>query len=510
MLDQFLGLPEVLCFEILLFGDVSDRMELSRVNRQSIRLMKKVRTLRILKGETLTEYFQSPSFQEKVKNLLDSPLNQLEILCYKSIFAFANIQNILPLKCAKFYGSSAQCINVFRDSSSYFVKDLTIFHPESFNGNFPSFPGLQSLTILRGARLTVADISVFNFQNLISLTLDDCDCITDVSFLDGIYSLSIIECHNITDISCLRNNSRIAILNCEGIEEYSKSFTNSKSVQLDIGHDDLVVFSSCIYHMKDLEVTGSNAFRVVDQKLMLPMSIYLRSLVIKGFHQDFFLPENQLRDLSISLCDHLLSCANMGHIYKINFDHLSITSLEGLGLGNHTVQLRYCYNLEDFSPLRYCTNITIDHCKGFRENSIESIRGVANIKISTRELLSTYNGITHVELSDRIPVSNLLLLEKCTTVTTITLNTYLLNAPQIITALIPFHHIKKIVIAKYCSCDLKREFSKDIALQESISSAFILEYPHFQDSQILLPFIIFQDLLELIKKWKINFIIKDS
>eukprot|EP01040_Poterioochromonas_malhamensis_P004315 gene4315-4625_t len=436
-LDKFLGLPEVLCFEILSFGDVSNRMELSRVNRQSIRLMKKVRTLRILKGETLTEYFQSPSFQEKVKNLLDSPLYQLEILCYKSIFTFANIQNILPLKCAKFYGSSAQCINIFRESS-YFVKDLTIFHPESFNGNFPSFPTLQSLTILRGARLTVADISAFNFKNLRSLTLDDCDCITDVSFLD------------------------------------------------EIAHDDIVVFSSYNYHMKDLEVTGSNAFGVVDQKLTLPMSIYLRSLVIKGFDQDFFLPENQLRDLSISLCDHLLSCVNMGHIYKVNFDHLSITSLEGLGSGNHTVELRYCYYLEDFSPLRYCTNITIDHCKGFSDNSIESIRGVPNIKISTRELLSTYNGVTHVELSDRIPVSNLLLLEKCTTVTTITLNTYLLNVPQVITALIPFHHIKKIVIAKYGLCDLKEELLKDIALQESISNAFILEYPHFQDSQILL------------------------
>lgn len=276
----------------------------------------------------------------------------------------------------------------------------------------PVIPTLQSLYLSELPRLTSEGLHISQFSSLRSLNITFCDNVKDVSGLNHIYDLSIEYCEGITDISSLNHNYRRAIRGCPNIRDFSKSF--QFSIHISIGNSGRSKEGvkppnmKLLPNVKGFSLSMKKSDAIMINELFLPASssssYSLRVLKLDGITNLFSIPpDHQIQELEVNDCPGLLSCVNMGSIPQLSLVKLLIASLVGLGAGNRKVLVEKCDNIEDFSLLHHCDEVTIDQCLFFKDAQVlKGTRAVTYVPTQAYRSIEfdvNLDGVTHIRLS---------------------------------------------------------------------------------------------------------------
>lgn len=383
-------LPDVLYKVILSFISIEDQIEFAKTNKILCNLLiKDVRHITITSDPTLEKLERSESYRNRLLGLINHPYKQLTINEFPRNTQLQIVSSFASFTTTVFNGLYRKELSQVHHLTLYGTCDIDIDTEEIekflYGGDFnslrvrkltligsaitelPTISKIETLELMQCELLPCKGINIPSYTHLQSLKLFECGSIVDVSSLSHISDLSIEICDEITDISCLNNNNKVLISQCKKIHDFSKSFRNAKVIIIRT-NSPLVTNPRLenAYSVHTLLLSDESAFSTIQTgELYLPPSPYLRVVGIFSCPIPFIIPKlHTIQDLSITACKQFYSCMNMRSIYKISLSSLPICSLNGLGKGNHIVEIRLCDHIADFRPLQYCDKVTIEKCSG--------------------------------------------------------------------------------------------------------------------------------------------------
>eukprot|EP01040_Poterioochromonas_malhamensis_P003873 gene3873-4136_t len=379
-----LALPDDLYHQILAYNEIVDQIEFARVNTRVCHLlMRGVRDISLVHLDKINLLLQSQNFREKVLSMIKSPLKQLNIHDYEE-----NVFSDLPVLSSKDKDLPCLAFNtidcsyrLYRAFVPYQVQHLTL--KMIYSEDVGDWDEVEFCAMLRD-KLTLTSLSLIGtieselisyippvIPTLRSLYLSELPRLTS----EGLY---------ISEFSNLSGRSK------EGIKPPNmKLLTNGKSFSLSMRKSDATMINA-------LFLPDSSSFS----------SYSLRVLKLDGITNLFSIPpDHQIQELEVNDCPGLLSCANMGSIPLFSLIKLLIASLVGLGTGNCKVLVEKCDNIEDFSQLQHCDEVTIDQCLFFKDAQVlKGVRAVTYIPSQVYRSVEfdvNLDGVTHIRLSNQ-------------------------------------------------------------------------------------------------------------
>ncbi len=422
------ALPDVLYNEILSWLSGKDKVSLASINVMlSKLLLKRVRRILIREEDQVELYFSDQIFRDQIHSLIVDPYEQLKInffldnpltfegidtftcqeltttaeILLQSLLVWTNNVKGLALQSSGFapFIVNEAILEIAQWMNS--TPSLKEFSISSYDFTaFPVISNLESLTFNNCPSVHPDELNIPAYSNLRVLKFYYCESIDDVSCLDRIHELHISRCHQIQDISCLNHNHKIVIDNCDSIVDYSSCFRHAKVIEVTCYARKKVCFDfSKLLEVRELDLAGRRTtFNTT--KFIFPRCKSLRRAVISGFDVRFTIPaDHQIRSIVIAGCASFSSLSNFGSISSIILINLKIDSLEGLGMGNHVVEIQRCPLIRDFTPLRHCDKVIIRDCQGFED--ISQVRGVKKFTFSPADVNNIpedLEGVTHLLL----------------------------------------------------------------------------------------------------------------
>ncbi len=496
-------LPEVLYHEIGPWLSSQDLLSFASMNiLLSKILLKRVRRILIREEDQVKLYFSSQIFRDEIHSLivdtseqlkieifLDNPLTVegVDIVTCKELSTTAEIllQYLIIWKIdlkglalqssgfAPFIVDEA-ILEIAHWMNS--IPSLKEFYISSYDfTDFPVISNLESLTFNNCPSVPLDELNIPAYSNLRILKFLYCESIDDVSCLDRIHELHISRCHQIQDISCLNHNHKIVIDNCDSIVDYSSCFRHSKVIEVTCYARKKVCFDfSKLLEVSELDLAGRRTTFNTTMFIFPPCKT-LRQVVVSGFDIPFTIPANhQIRSIVIAGCASFKSLSNFGSISSVSLMNLKIDSLEGLGMGNHVVEIQRCPLIRDFAPLKHCDKVIIRDCQGFED--ISQVRGVKELTFSPADVNNIpedLEGVMHLLLRkipddlDNIVIPNSLKqLEFCHWSNTITIEHFLCFCRDIA------RQVQQIKVVEISSKDLKNLFNN---IDEAILAIFTME-----------------------------------
>lgn len=402
-----LNLPDSLHLEILTYVIRYDRREYARTNRGfSSRLMKAVRDVAVggRKGSNRSQFLTSEPLAQKILELIHNPSQQMRVIGVgmESVPRESLVLNVLPRKVQSvicnihhfatnflrhfkairrlellgtytsqkhisYMSSQLDRIAEAIQNDHLRIEELNLIRISNPSDTLPIFPGITSLSIFGYDRLTIEGLRIPEYSNLKILRLNDCSGITDVSCLDSIYELYLDYCPNIENISNLNHNHKIVIQYCNKIKNYSNSFAFSSFIQIEGSFaEDYITIN--MNHLQCVQTLMLTSHPIIFEQ---PLPTSLRVLHIESHPTITCLPENHLSEVTIIGCKEFNQLLHMKHIQRVHLGNLmNLTSLEGLGRGNHFISIRRCPGITDFTPLRNNNRLEVTQCTGFLDTGI--------------------------------------------------------------------------------------------------------------------------------------------
>lgn len=337
----------------------------------------------------------------------------------------------------------------------------------------PKIPSLDTLELTRCSSFPIKGLSIPSFKGLRCLKLSSCSNITEISCLVHLYDLSLCSLNSVLDISCLNHNHKITVINCANIRDYSKSFKFSYFICIEYGSSSYhALDSSRLIHARQLIVVNP-VFPKDINILTTALSIRnLQSLTVTQFQYSFTLPKNSLKELNISRCGQFLSCMNIGTIRMVRLNDIPISSLEGLGESNQSIEITDCLEIADFSWLKKCKKVLIRGCPGFSDAT--QLLGISELEVWPSSSTSNLNGITTLLLSEDVYPTIASQLESSSSIHTIKFmpdfDRYFIDCFLLVCQI---RQIKKIIV----NSQVFLNQNEDEFLQKQVDENFIVQRP---------------------------------
>jgi hypothetical protein len=218
----------------LIFRYSYDWRNFINTSKEYFREWKKQTQLIVLDPEYALKFIRSLDFSDGIIQLVEDSLHQLELRFLRTRFQEHELHSIDRVKCF-----SAVCCTIPKIPQivshlsldacdiDQFSCDSVITNLELINCTIRSSGwrtvDLRTLTITEEASFSGMDLQ--NYQSLSSLlksvSVEDCDSISDVSCFSKIQKLKFANCPNITDVSCLGDVRELSFWNCQGITDVS-------------------------------------------------------------------------------------------------------------------------------------------------------------------------------------------------------------------------------------------------------------------------------------------------
>jgi hypothetical protein len=215
------------------------------------------------------------------------------------------------------------------------ILDDSVDYSYCFN-DITEFSGIHTLDMCEGNCKTE---SLEGLTDISKIRLHGFNGIVDVSPLASVRSVSLAFCCVLESVSCLGNVHTLCIDNCHCVSDISGLGRNNYKISL----------------LELLLITDVNHLARV------------HNLVIKDC------PITGVQSLGAVHTLSLIECSQLA-------------ALDGLGVQNRHVRVQGCHDITDFSPLKSCSKVLIDNCKGFTEGS--HLSGVNTLTLRFIDLAS--------------------------------------------------------------------------------------------------------------------------
>lgn len=279
------------------------------------------------------------------------------------------------------------------------VKHLTLDHCESLedisflknvhNLEVVSCYSLRDLWKLKGHtihKLTLSDYygreeDYAPLRDIPEIHLTGCN-IRDVSIFSNAISVQLNDCNEVIDVSALYRVKNLALCNCRQLQHMtlfndiqSLSLNNFTNLQLRYPPLNIEIARTGprTLHLQLYHITTEQAPMLLNYHNLrftrLRISSILNSLT-------FY----QLQKMEIVNCEDLVEVKGLENVHTVSLQSCSyLRDIRCLGRGNHTVSLKYCNNIEDISSLRDVQVVAIIECRGIVDYS--SLKFVPRKKI---------------------------------------------------------------------------------------------------------------------------------
>jgi hypothetical protein len=201
-----------------IFRFSTDWKNFINTNKRHFGNWKKQSKLVMLSDDLAEKFVKSSKFRERIYQMVDNPLQQVELLLYGHSYrpnsepSLTNISVPVVKKVTAKYctisGFPLHVDTIDLESCSFVLEKewppLRCLHiKDEFFKSIHSLD-VQTITVLEEARFSKIDIPNYHaLSHLKSLSISYTDSITDVSCFKHIKKLRLISCPNITDVSSL-------------------------------------------------------------------------------------------------------------------------------------------------------------------------------------------------------------------------------------------------------------------------------------------------------------------
>eukprot|EP01040_Poterioochromonas_malhamensis_P013188 gene13188-14473_t len=259
----------------------------------------------------------------------------------------------------------------------------------------PFLAGLKKVTLEFMEEFTSFDEGYFAITNklaLMTVVLNSCKVLQDVSMLGSVPYLMLINCPSIREINGLQKNHSVIVEGCDCVVDYWCSFKEVKELTIS-GPRNLAFFDRMQYTMITSLTLTDIASRMQYPRVFPSTLKKFVARRVSYFHPRM-IESHSLDHVILESCRHCTrNLITISHVKQIEVIDLWISDFSYFSSSNYSITIDHC-PVSDYGYFANIENICLRNCKRVDFSRLSGIRNLSIFNCWT--LSSTTGGLNYV------------------------------------------------------------------------------------------------------------------